>query len=172
MHSDFDGIGAAQADESTALIQGRNKGGVTLMWRKELSKHITRIDLTVDWCIAIEIDFKSTKFVIFNVYLPYQCTDNEEDYLTCLSGLSAFIEGLDNTNFMIIGDWNANLGKLGTTLFQSLMLDFCNENQLTISSKCLLPENTYTHMHTRERNCYYSWLDHIVSSSDCHGIFL
>ena len=114
------------------------------------------------------MDFNSTKFVIFNVYLPYQCNDNEEDYITCLSGLKEFIEGLDITNFLIIGDWNANLSNYGTTLFQPLMLDFCNENQLTISSKWFLPESTYTHVHTREDNCYYSWLYHVVSSSDCH----
>ena len=88
MHSDFDGCGAAQADERTDIIQGRNKGGVILMWRKELGKSIRRLDLAIDWCVAIEIDLNSTKIVIFNVYLPYQCSDNEEDYITCLSGLN------------------------------------------------------------------------------------
>ena len=104
LHSDFNGCGAAQIDESSDIIQGRIKGGVLLMWRKELGKKIRRIDLAVDWCVAIEIDFNFTKFVIFNVYLPYQCSENEEDYIICLSGLNEFIEGLDNTNFMIIGD--------------------------------------------------------------------
>ena len=42
LHSDFDGCGAAQADESTDIIQGRNKGGVILMWRKELGKNIRK----------------------------------------------------------------------------------------------------------------------------------
>ena len=168
LHPDFNGCGAAQIDESSDIIQGRIKGGVLLMWRKELGKNIRRLDLAVDWCGAIGMDFNSTKFVIFNVYLPYQCNENEEDYIICLSGLNEFIEGLDNTNFMVIGDWNANLNNIGTILFQPLMLDFCNENQLTISSKCFLPEGTYTHVHTREGNYYYSWLDHVVSSSGCH----
>ena len=71
--------------------------------------------------------------------------------------------------FVIIGDWNANLGKSGTNLFKPYMTDFCNENQLIISSKLLLPEDTYTQIQTREGSYYYSWIDHIVCSLDYHN---
>ena len=131
----------SKIDESTDILQGRYSGGVALLWRKELGRFIRVIDLSVNWCVAIELVMDSTKFVIFNVYLPYQCNDNEDDYINCLSALKTFIDELDCTNFVIIGDWNANLGNSGSTLFQPLMLDFCNENQLTISSKELLPAN-------------------------------
>ena len=169
LHPSFDGIGVAKVDESNGIIQGRYSGGVAIMWRKELGRYIRRLDLAVDWCAAIEIAMDSTKFVIFNIYLPYQCNENEEEYVNCLSGIRTFIEDLDNTNFLIIGDWNANLGNSGTTLFKPLMLDFCNDNQLVVSSKHFLPDSTYTHVHMREGNYYYSWLDHIVSSSDFHN---
>ena len=169
LHPSFDGIGVAKVDESNGIIQGRYSGGVAIMWRKELGRYIRRLDLAVDWCAAIEIAMDSTKFVIFNIYLPYQCNENEEEYVNCLSGIRTFIEDLDNTNFLIIGDWNANLGNSGTTLFKSFMLDFCNDNQLVVSSKHFLPDSTYTHVHMREGNYYYSWLDHIVSSSDFHN---
>ena len=169
LHSSFEGIGVAKIDESVDIIQGRYSGGVALMWHKELGKYISRIDLAVDWCVAIEINMDSTKFVIFNIYLPYQCNDNEDEYVSCLSSIKTFMDDIDNTNILIIGDWNANLGNSGTTIFQPLMLDFCSENQLIISSQHVLPESTYTHIHTREGNFHYSWLDHIVCSLDCHN---
>ena len=169
LHSSFEGTGVAKIDESIQILQGRYSGGVALLWRKELGRYVQRIDLAVDWCVAIELTLNSTKLVIFSVYLPYQCNDNEDDYINCLSAIKTFIDELDCTNFIIIGDWNANLGTSGSALFQPLMLDFCNENQFIISSKCLLPDNTYTHVHTREGNLFFSWLDHIVSSSNCHN---
>ena len=33
----------------------------------------------------------------------------------------------------------------------------------------MLSDNTYTHMHTREGNMHFSWLDHAISSSGCHS---
>ena len=93
---------------------------------------------------------------------------NEDEYVSCLGYIKTFIEDIDCTNFLILGDWNANLGNSGTTIFQPFLLDFCAENQLTLSSQHFLPESTYTHVQTRLGIQYYSWLDHIVSSSDCH----
>ena len=48
------------------------------------------------------------------------------------------------------------------------MLEFCEENDLLISSQMLLPESTYTHVHSYLGDQHYSWLDHIVSSHDFH----
>ena len=73
------------------------------------------------------------------------------------------------TNFAIIGDWNANLGISGTNMFKNHMIDFCSSNFLTISSHLSLPQNTYTHMFTREGNTHCSWLDHIVTSVDMNN---
>ena len=168
LHSSYDGVGVAKVDESVDIIHGRYSGGVALMWRKELGKFVQRLELSVDWCVAIELQMESTKLVIFNIYLPYQCKDNEDEYLNCLGCIKTFVEEINCTNFIIIGDWNANLGNGGTKLFQPFMSDFCDENQLIISSKVLLPSDTYTQVQEREGKVYYSWLDHIVSSSDCH----
>ena len=137
LHSSFDGLGVAKVDESDDIIQGRCSGGVALMWRKELGRNIKRIDLSVDWCVAIEISMGFTKFVIFNVYLPYQCIENEDDYISCLGSIKTFLEDIDCTNFLIMGDWNANLGNSGTTILRPYMLDFFEENQLLLSTKRL-----------------------------------
>ena len=68
----------------------------------------------------------------------------------------------------MIGDWNANLGSSGTMTFKLPMIEFCNDNELLISSQLLLPESTYTHIHSYQGNLHYSWLDHVVSSHNFH----
>ena len=70
---------------------------------------------------------------------------------------------------MIIGDWNANLGTSGTSLFGPIMEEFCKENNLIISTKKLLPADSHSHISRRTDRIFKSWLDHVVSSNDCHA---
>ena len=169
LYSDFDGFGAAKIDERDGIIQGRYSGGVAFMWRKELSRYVKRIEYNVDWCIAIEVSMEGTTFILFNIYMPYQIADNDDKYVECLGYIKSCLDDTACTNFAIIGDWNANLGISGTNMFKNHMIDFCSSNFLTISSHLSLPQNTYTHMFTREGNTHCSWLDHIVTSVDMHN---
>ena len=168
LHEGFVGTGAAKIDESNGLIQGRYSGGVAFLWNIDMSKHIKILDIKVDWCIAIEVNLGSSKFVLFNVYMPYQAPENEDLYFERLGWIKCFIDEINCTNFAVIGDWNANLGNTGTMTFKVPMLEFCEENDLLISSQMLLPESTYTHVHSYLGDQHYSWLDHIVSSHDFH----
>ena len=43
------------------------------------------------------------------------------------------------------------------------------KSKLILSSQLFLPENSYSHIHTRDNQSYFSWIDHIVSSSNCHN---
>ena len=72
LHDSFVRCGVAKMDESENIIQGRYSGGVALLWRTELSKHIKQIKMDANWCVAIEVTIDSTKFVILNVYMLYQ----------------------------------------------------------------------------------------------------
>ena len=148
LHNDYFGFGAAKVDESLGIVQGRYSGGVAIMWRKDYSKYIKVLDLNVDWCVAIEFDMGFTKFVLFNIYMPYQTPVNEDEYLEKLGCLKSFIDDVNCTNYGIIGDWNANLGNSGTMTFKAPMIDFCNDNEFLISSHLLLPDTTSTHIHS------------------------
>ena len=99
--------------------------------------------------------------------MPYQCNDNEHVYIEKLGILKAIIDELDNTCYAIVGDWNANLKYIDNSLFANHMLKFCSENNFKISSSVHLPGNSYTYI--SERCSTYSWLDHIVTSSDFHS---
>ena len=100
--------------------------------------------------------------------MPYQCIQNKEQYIDNLWNIYSFIDSINTTNFMIIGDWNANLGQCGNSIFKPTMVDFCEENNLVISTKELLPSNSYSHISTRSDNMFKTWIDHVVSSKDAH----
>ena len=78
------------------------------------------------------------------------------------------LEELDCTNSAVIGDWDANLGTTDTMTFKGTLTYFWHDNVLLMSSQLLLPESTYTDMHSYQGNLYYSWLYHVVSSHNFH----
>ena len=169
IHDSFVGCGAAKIDERENIIHGRYSGGVAFLWRSELSRYIRQLKLNANWCVAIEVSIESTKFVILNVYMPYQKAEHEDLYMEQLGYIKSFIDDMDSTNLVIIGDFNANLGLTGKKMFTNHMIDFCNENSMIISSQMMLPRETYTYVFSREGVPYYSWLHHIVSSKDFYS---
>ena len=103
-------------------------GGVTIMWDVKLDRCVRPLDLNLDWCVAIEINLGSKKCTLINVYMPYQCHDNEPMYVDKLGIFKAITNELDNTCYAIIGDWNANLYDIDNSLFAGHMITFCSEN--------------------------------------------
>ena len=57
------------------------QGGVAIFWHKRLDPVIKVIDLKCDWCTAVELNTGTNTVIIVNVYLPYQCAGNEDEYL-------------------------------------------------------------------------------------------
>ena len=169
LHDSFVGVGAAKIDETCSLINGRYSGGVAIFWKIELSKYIKQLTLDSNWCVGIEIILDSIVFSILNVYMPYQKPEHEDLYFENLGYLKSCIDELNTSNICILGDFNANLGVSGNKLFSNCLIDFCNENSLIISDKINLPDDTYTYVSTREGRSLYSWLDHVVSSTDFHS---
>ena len=162
LHKEFIGIGTTKYDETEGLCNAR--GGVAIMYKKNLAKYIKQFQTNLDWCNAIEINIASRRVMIINVYMPYQCEQNRELYIQCLGALKSLIDDLPSTSFMIVGDWNANLKTGGNSLFGRLMVEFCNDNNLIISDTMLLPESSYTYISESSEST--TWLDHIVSSID------
>ena len=81
--------------------------------------------------------------------------------------LSALLEELDHTSFVVMGDWNANLKNPASSLFAKHMLDFCCDHNLRVSTHQLLPSESYTYVSDSWGT--ESWLDHAVSSEDFHN---
>ena len=74
--------------------------------------------------------------------MPYQKPEHEDLYMEQLGYIKCFMEEIESTNLVILGDFNANLGVPGTKLFTNMLTDFCSDNNLIISSQLMLPANT------------------------------
>lgn len=168
LHDNYYGIGCSTTDYKDGIVNGHPPGGVAILWKHDLGHVVRTIDTGLNWCAAVEFSFDARRFVIINVYLPFQCIDNEETYLNNLCELHAFIDELECTCFAVVGDWNANLRQPHSSLFANCMLDFCNEYDYVISSKLYLPSQSYTYVSAAWGT--ESWLDHVVSSADFHSI--
>lgn len=168
LNVNFRGFGVSTTDYSDGIVAGHPPGGAAILWRDSIEKFIKPIDLNLNWCNAIEICINNSKFYVINVYMPYQCHANEENYINNLGTLSAIIEELDNSCYVIMGDWNANLGEVQNSAFASHLLNFCDENELKVSSCMILPADSYTYISESWHTT--SWLDHAISSVDFHDI--
>lgn len=54
------------------------------------------------------LDFNGRKLLILNVYTPYECYENEDDYLNRLASIMSFIQDSPYTCIYVIGDMNAD----------------------------------------------------------------
>ena len=104
LHDDFVGLGTATVDLCDGLCLGHAPGGVAILYRKSISPAVEPMTVMLDWCIGITITVDNKQLTILTIYLPYQCSENEMEYFDKLGQLSAIIEDMRTSSFLIIGD--------------------------------------------------------------------
>ena len=166
LNDNFHGAGESTTDLSMGIVRGRIPGGVAILWNKKLDSLINVIRLGVDWCIAIHCVHGDKEFVVLNVYTPYECRENEDEYLHRLAFINSFIQDSSCSNIYVVGDMNADLLD-SKSLFSNHMLQFSEDNNLILSSKECLPINSYTYISEAWHTT--SWLDHCISTADAHA---
>ncbi len=73
LHKDFYGADESTADLSTRKVHGRIPGGVAVLRHKKYNQLVNVVRLYVDWAIGIEFNCGDKKFIILNIYTPYEC---------------------------------------------------------------------------------------------------
>ena len=166
---DFLAFSVAKTDLSDGILMGRPAGGASIFYRKSIAPYVKPIKFVdCDWCVGLDFHSDDKRFYLLNIYLPYEKSDNFDEYTDKLGYLASIVETFSHSCFGIIGDWNANVhcdnnGNFKSK-FGSLANDFCIENELIFSSRDRLPPDTHTCI--SERWGTNSWLDHIIASSD------
>lgn len=160
------GFGVATVNYEDSHTVGRKYGGLAFMWKTELddSFFIKPVNYDVDWVIGLELVDKSSNiiYLLINVYLPYKCEDNLNDYIECLGTLQQIIEEAPTSNIMVGGDFNCDpriADDYGTHL-----IDFCNDTSLNIADVKLLRDSTFTYVSDAWGTT--SWIDHCLCSTD------
>ncbi|KAL7381375.1 hypothetical protein ABVT39_004885, partial [Epinephelus coioides] len=165
VHSNFHGVGESTTNLSLGLVQGRIPGSVAIMWHKKYDPLISVIRLRVDWCVAIKVSYNGNVLIILNVYTPYECSSNEDEYLQKLAFIGSFIEENECTRIYVMGDLNADISDR-KSVFGRYLVEFCHDNKLLLTSKIHLPTDSYTYVSEAWNTT--SWLDHCVSTADAH----
>ena len=162
-HDNYYGYGVAPVDAALGIISGRPRGGVGILWKTHLDECVSIIESEYDWLCCIRLsDCADKEYYLINVYLPYDCMDNRDEFIDCLAKLKTFIDCIDSTCITVVGDFNANLSR--TSLFGDILQQFCIDNSFCIVDVDTLPTDTYTYVSYSWGTT--SWLDHVLCTGD------
>lgn len=151
----------------TKLIKGRIAGGVAILWNRKYDPMVKVIRLNVDWAMGLDIHFNGKKIsILIYIYTPYESYESEDEFLNRLAFIHSFIEDNDSTCVYVNGDFNADVSD-SNSLFAKHLVHFCNDNNLVLSSKVFLPNNSFTYVSEAWHTT--SWLDHCLCTADAHA---
>jgi hypothetical protein len=114
IHSEFYARGISAMD-TTQLLVGRPFGGVAILWRKSLGSAVKVCTYDDSRLIGLELTCGSTQMLVLCVYLPTDCNDNLDEFVSYLGKIHSIVDEAGTPNTFIVGDWNANI--LRSSLF-------------------------------------------------------
>ena len=123
IHPEFEGMGVSTIDSSSGIISGRPFGGVALLIRKKMRQYCNFVFYDDPRITGLQIKCLYDSLHLLNVYLPYQCHDNYDDYVEYMGKLSVIAEGCTSSKLAIIGDFNAAV----ESTYEAELLTFCTD---------------------------------------------
>ena len=145
------------------LLVGRLYGGIDIMWRTNIYHACNVVNLNDVKLLGIDVDTIEGKIFLLNVYLPYQSSDNYEEYCNYLGKIASIIEEKDSNKIVIAGDFNAAVN----SRFETELLDIGNNFDLVICDYEVFGRTSGTFTYVSDAHNYTSWLDHFICS---HGV--
>ena len=94
--------GTAEVDYTKGITSGRPYGWTAILWNKKLNaKIVMNQDQSI---IGLEVCLDSSSLNFLNVYMPYCCDSNYDEYINYLSKISTLCDETDSPNVFIVGD--------------------------------------------------------------------
>ena len=149
------------SDES-GIRRGRSYGGIAILWNKAL-KNVVEVRSSSGSIIGIKISGYDRDLLIINVYLPYCCPDNVDDFMNKLGEINALCEEHSDCSPFILGDFNA----CTSNNFGPILSEFCEDNGFVLSDYKLLPPDSFTFI--SDAHGTTSWLDHCMCTNESHA---
>ena len=172
IHADFYGDGVSSVNTCNQLMYGRPYGGLAILRRKNIKQPCKIVTYNDKRIMGIEIGDCNNKILLLNVYLPYDCASNHEEYMFYLAKIDSVIKSSDTMYASILGDFNANLCKDSngnvTSNFGVELINHCKTENLIISDHKVLDHKT-TYTYVSDTHSSVSWLDHCVSTVSFHS---
>jgi exonuclease III len=160
IHPEFDGFGVSAMDTESGILSGRPYGGIGLLWRKSISNACTVKRYDDPRLLVMTVETNQGKYFLLNVYMPYQCHDNYDDYCNYIGKLLAIVEECDTANIVIAGDFNAAVN----TPFENELMQMCSHAHLVISDYDWFGRQSGVSTYMSAAHNTTSWLDHVICS--------
>ena len=106
---DYIGNGISSIDDANRKNTGRPFGGVGIIWRKHLNTYCTLKEYACYRIVGLEINCNSFSLLILCIYLPFDSSENYDDYMFYLAIMLQIVEELGSPYVYICGDFNTNL---------------------------------------------------------------
>ena len=161
LHHNFNGFGISSMNSTDRLISGRPHGGIAFLWKNVLSHCVEIVKYNNPRILGLQVSGANDNVLILNVYMPYDCTYNYDEYINLLADVNAIVQNANTCSVLVVGDFNADFRKP----FGEELITFAQENSLIISDKVLLG-SAYTYV--SESHHTTSWLDHCLSTHSAH----
>ena len=107
IHPGFKAYATSAVDVETAVLRGRPYGGLAIMWRSHLDRHVKVINYDDPRILGLQLEFNGARFLIINNYMLTQTADIFDSYMTYLGKLSGIINDTDIDEICISGEFNA-----------------------------------------------------------------
>jgi len=130
-----------------------------------MAKYINVVQYDDKRLLGCKLCINNDTMLFINVYLPYQCDENYDDFVRYLGKLSAHIEMSTTASVVLVGDFNSKM----YSTFETELLDFVKRNNLYLSDYEHLGKNNSNFTYVSDAHSTTSWLDHYVCSFSAHN---
>ena len=162
LNDDFYSFSISAVDQEEFIV-GRPYGGLTILWRKSVDHMCKVINFSDNRILGLELSADGRQLLALNVYLPFYCPENTNNYLFYIGKTSAIMEDSNTSEFMVLGDFNANNGSSFFRHWDAV----CRDYDTVFTDVTSLPATSYTHVNKGSLTC--SWIDHCLCSRTVHG---
>ena len=145
--------------DNKEILKGRPYGGCAILWRSNLTGKIELIESSSRRLCAVKYQTPSFNLLLINVYLPYECDENSDEFFDQLVCIETLISSNLDCNLIIGGDCNIDFCRI--TPHTALLDSFCANNALKIACRHKASSVDFTYHFSMSR---FSVLDHFLVS--------
>jgi exonuclease III len=149
------------------VLTGRPYGGLAILWRKSIGQCFI-VQYDDPRLLGIEVRCDGNNVLFVNMYMPYDCTENEDDFVYYINKVNDIVESYVSPYVFIIGDFNANICTNNVSHFGNILKTYCTEESLVIADQRFLARDTFTFVSSAHNTC--SWLDHVITTATGYNL--
>ena len=152
--------------ENNQVTRGRGKSGLVTMWKKGLTKYVSKVSCSNFRIQATKFKFPAGPVLVINSYFPCDPrTDNFDDseLITLLADLRSVIQSSECNNVLLAGDLNSHFDR--QSRFTNLV-----DNELADLGLVLLWQNTDNNPHHWIQPVDYTYLSVSNNVASCSTI--